>query len=239
MYIALCNDNGFNASLHLNSQRLRRFTPLAPARIAITNHDSGERRRVEAFIEHVFWQSYGARITRHYPMLLSVHDEQDNVLAALGFRYADKESLFLEHYLDNPIEHALGDFYGTQTLRSGVVEIGNLASNAQGASIFMFTAINVYLMQQGKHINVVTATESLRRYFKALGFDLRDLGNADPQRLQGGGASWGSYYDEDPRIIAAPVQQVISRLERHLHVALNDAESDMLAKLHLDCIRLS
>lgn len=239
MHIALSNDTGFSASLHLNATRLKRFTPLSPVRIAITNHDSGERRRVEHFIEQVFADSYGAHISRHYPMLLSVHDETDNVLAALGFRYADRGPLFLEQYLNKPIEQVLAKNYVAPIERRSVVEIGNLASLGQGASIFMFTAINAYLMQQEKCINVVTATASLRRYFKALGFDLSDLGRAEQSHLTDGGASWGTYYDEDPRITAAPIDQVLSRLQRHLEVALDDADGDMLAKIHSPCGMLS
>ncbi len=37
-------------------------------------------------------------------MLMSVHDAEDNILGALGFRYARDEPLFLEQYLEVPVE---------------------------------------------------------------------------------------------------------------------------------------
>ena len=232
LQIALNNDEGFKASLSLNYQTIKRFSPLTPKRICITNLYSAERRRIERFIEQKFRYSYRAEITHHYPILMSVHDEDDNILAALGFRYANEESLFLEHYLNTPIEAALSQAYRTNISRHDVTEIGNLASDGQGASIFLFTALNAYLEQQGKTVNVVTATDFLHRYFKKLGLKSKELAKANQSLLADGGLSWGSYYDENPRVIAGHVSQVLIKLRKHLQVVLEESETEMVTRIH-------
>lgn len=232
MQITMQTDHGFVAHLCMNQQTLQRFTPLSPARICVTNFYSAERRRVERFIEHHFRASYGAEIKRHYPALISVHDAEDEILAALGFRLAKDEPLFLEQYLDHPVERMLSEAYKKEVCRDVIAETGNLVSSGQGASIFLFTALNAYLAAQGMQINTVTATDFLSRYFRTLGFKETILAAADQSRLIDGGKSWGSYYQQNPKAVAGHIDQVLSRLHTHLQVALQTEVPDMHAMLH-------
>jgi hypothetical protein len=50
-----------------------------------------------------------------------------------------------------------------------------------------------------------TATRALRNTFHRLGIRPLALAPANPARLEDGGASWGSYYAQDPLVVAAPV----------------------------------
>lgn len=232
MQISMQTDQGFMAHLCMNQETLKRFTSLSPARICVTNLYSAERRRVERFIEQHFRTVYGAEITRHYPSLISVHDAEDTILAALGFRYAKEGPLFLEHYLDAPIEAMLSEAYGQDMPRGIIAETGNLVSSGQGASIFLFTALNAYLAKQGVQMNTVTATGFLSRYFRKLGFEEVVLAKADQSRLSDGGKSWGSYYQQNPKVVAGRIDQLLESLHNHLHMVLQDDERDMHALLH-------
>lgn len=232
LQIAMQGDEGFMAHLRMNPATVKRFSLLEPTRICVTNLYSAERRRVERFIERHFRKSYGAEIKQHYPMLMSVHDEEDNILAALGFRYSKDEKLFLEQYLDDAIEKVLSTAFGKDVPRNIIVETGNLVSSGKGASIFLFTALNAYLGQQGMQINIVTATDFLHRYFRTLGFKSTELAKAEQSRLSDGGKSWGSYYQENPRVIAGMIEQVLASLHGHLQVVLETAPADMHAVLH-------
>lgn len=232
MQISMQTDQGFLAHLCMNGQTLKRFTPLSPARICVTNLYSAERRRVERFIEQHFRAAYGAEISRHYPSLISLHDAEDNILAALGFRYAKDEPLFLEQYLDAPIEEILSAAYKQEVHRDIIAETGNLVSSGQGASIFLFTALNAYLANQGIQINTVTATDFLSRYFRTLGFKETVLAKADQSRLPDNGKSWGSYYQQNPKVVAGHINQLLARLHKHLQVVLQTDEQDMHAILH-------
>jgi len=232
MQIALRNDQGFMANLCMNSTTLKRFSPLVPTRISITHHSSVERRRVERFIEQSFQSSYGATITGHYPALLSVHDDGDNILAALGFRYARNEKLFLECYFDDPIETVLSQTFHKPVSRDVITEIGNLASRGQGAYIFLFTALNAYLEQQGMEVNSFTATDNLHHYFSQLGLELAELAKVDRQRLINSGASWGDYFDENPRVLAGYVNPGWFRLRKRMQIVLETTNTDLQARIH-------
>jgi len=240
LQIAVKNDEGFQASLSISHRRVKRFTALSPSLIAITQHSSARRGRVERFIEQTFHRAYGAEILRHYPTLMSVHDQNDTILAALGFRFAKNESLFLEQYLDVPVELQLGDYYHKPIEREVVAEVGNLASLGQGASIFLFAALNAYLARQGIQIVTFTATDFLHRYFTKLGMNTVELGEAKQERLLDLGVSWGTYYKENPCVIAGSVKQVLLGLHGHLQVVIETSDAKMTAQLHpQDTIRLS
>lgn len=234
LQIPLHNDEGFMADLCINNLKIKRYTPLSPTKICVTHRYSPERRRIERFIEQTFLNSYNAHILYHYPSLMSVHDEEHNILAALGFRYAKDEPLFLESYLDYPIETILEHTYHQPISRNVIAEIGNLASNGQGASIFLFTALNAYLAQQGIEINTVTATDFLSKYFRKLGLKETFLAHADKNRLYNHGVNWGSYYDENPRVIAGDIHHVLQQLKKHLHISLTTNAHAMYTRIYDD-----
>jgi len=174
----------------------------------------GERRRVEAFIEASYLQAYGSHIGRHYPTLMSVQDAEGAIYAVVGFRLASDESLFLEQYLDSPVEAVLSEAIGATVTRAEIVEIGNLASNGRGATLFLFVAMARHLMAVGAHFAVATATEELRGVFRKAGMGALRLATADPDRLIDRGVSWGDYYQTRPAVLAGSIQAATAPLTR-------------------------
>lgn len=223
-----CAEN--SGSLFIDSARMRNFTRVIPNSIHLTTCHSPHRRDVERLVEQTFANSYKSRITRHYPFLLSVHDNEQNVLAAVGFRLAATGPLFLEQYLPGSVEDAINVVSRAKVQRSQVVEIGSLASSGRGASIFLFVALAAYLHQQGFTFAVATATETLRKAFKFLRFDLSELAIADRSALTDGGDAWGSYYDSDPVVVGCPISQGFGRLERFLPAAQNKQLTSLLSQ---------
>jgi hypothetical protein len=163
---------------------------------------------------------------------MSVRNREDVILGALGFRCAADEPLFLEQYLDAPVEEAVSGVYGMPAAREGIIEIGSLASEGDGASIFLITALMAYLQQQGFRHVTFTATSYLYKYFRVIGVDPCVIAAADQSRLSDGGASWGSYYDAQPRVIAGDVGFAARRLHEHLGVTLSPQHSGLLTRLH-------
>jgi len=194
--------------------------PLRPRRalssrlIRFDDPCQSERRRVEAFIEAAYLEAYGSRILRHYPTLMSVQDEDGVIYAVVGFRLATDEPLFLEQYLDAPVEMALSQAIGARVAREAVVEIGNLASNGRGATIFLFAAMAQHLQSVGALFAVATATEELRGVFHKAGLGALTLATADPDRLLDHGLSWGAYYDTHPVVLAGSIQAAAAPLTR-------------------------
>lgn len=172
-----------------------------------------ERRRVERFIEQTYEDAYGGRVTAHYPTLMSVQDEDGALYAVVGFRHAAAEPLFLEQYLDGPVETVLGDAIGAPIDRGHIVEIGNLASNGQGATVFLFAAMARHLQQEGQRFAVTTATDELRRIFNRAGLGALKLAEADPHRLPDNGGAWGAYYQSNPYVLAGSIEAAAAPLD--------------------------
>lgn len=187
---------------------------LLPCVIRFDDPHQAERRRVEAFIEDSYASAYGSRITVHYPTLMSVQDESGEIYAVVGFRSAAEEPLFLEQYLDAPVESALTTLLGAAVGRGAVVEIGNLASNGRGATIFLFAALARHLLASGAEFAVATATDALRGIFHRAGLGSLKLATANPDRLGDHGLSWGAYYQANPEVLAGSIRAACDPLDR-------------------------
>lgn len=165
------------------------------------------RKSVERFIHKRFYDMHGASISHFLPRLLAIFNSRGEVLAALGIRSAT-ESLFLEYYLDRPIEEVIGlhpGAGGQAVDRNRLVEIGNLASADRGASLRLFQALAAYLIQERYDWATFTGGASLQRIFTQLGLDVFSLGVASQERLPEALRNWGSYYDDNPCIMAGRV----------------------------------
>lgn len=174
---------------------------------------------MERFIEDAYAEAYGSRIQAHYPTLMSVQDEAGVIYAVVGFRHASEERLFLEQYLDAPVEVVMGQAIGTPVERGHVVEIGGLASSGQGATVFLFAAMAHHLQGEGLRFAVATATEELRRIFSRAGLGALQLAKADPRRLEDGGGAWGAYYQADPVVLAGCISTATGPLDHFAEAA--------------------
>lgn len=197
-----------------------------PAVVSIYPAFARDRDAVEDFIIGVYARAYGAQIRVHYPILMSVRDKAGDILAAVGFRYAGDETLFLEQYLKTPVEDVL------QCPRSGIVEIGNLASQGGGASLFLFAALSAYLYHKDKAYAVVTSTRFLQQRFHDLGLKPRKLAAANPDLLLQKDENWGSYYATDPHVMAGRVDEGYKRLQNGLGARYIEDRPALTARLH-------
>lgn len=184
-------------------------------RVVVTYRDHAGRGRIERFIEDTYCGAYGSIITSHYPAIMSVQDENGAILGAVGFRDAGFETLFLEQYLSERIEHAVARRFNEPVARDSIVEIGNLVSSGKGASAQLFTALASYLLTSGYRYAAATATTQLRRRFDRMGFETHELGTADPAVLADNGASWGDYYKCGPRVLVGAIPSNLARLGRY------------------------
>lgn len=212
----MMSDGAAVGSLRFDADRVRRFTSVEPRVISLHHHFQPERSRVEAYIEATYAEAFSGRIRAHYPTLMSVQDAYGEIHAAVGFRLAAHAPLFLERYLDDAIETAIGKATGGAISRSGVAEIGNLASKSAGASLFLFMALARHLHQLGCDHAVATATRQLRRTFGRVGFPTERLTTADPARLGAEAGDWGGYYARDPEVLAGPIAPALEPLTQLL-----------------------
>src|SRR5688500_5530748 len=85
------------------------------------------------FIRNRYAAVHGARPS-DFPAFLS-RMRSPGVGAALGYRRASAGPLFLEAYLDEPIEDAVGRHLGASVSRDRIVEVGSLAANSPLAMV--------------------------------------------------------------------------------------------------------
>ncbi|MCC7304924.1 MAG: thermostable hemolysin [Alphaproteobacteria bacterium] len=220
-------ENNINtANLYLQEGRTRKISLLTPSVVNITGFLEPERQRVEDFIKAIYKQSYNADITVSYPVIMSVRNADNDILAAVGFRYAQNEALFLERYTHDPVEKII------HCARSEIAEIGNLASAGRGASIFLFAALASYLNNKNINYAAITGTDHLHHYFKKIGLDPRKICDADIGALGNPAENWGTYYDTRPRVLVGSVEQGIKQLKSTLGVEFEDCRPRLYPRLH-------
>jgi hypothetical protein len=182
------------------------------SRLAITHAgpDSPRRAEAEAFIAAVFLQRYEAELQAFAPNLLLL-ESGGRIRAAAGWRCAGEGPLFLENYLDGPVEAAIGQVAGHPVPRARIVEVGNLASDQPGGSIDIILAMAARLDGLGYEWVVFTATRTLIGIFRRLGLPPLALASADPDRLGAEAGRWGSYYASQPVVVAGRIRLALDR----------------------------
>jgi hypothetical protein len=196
--------------MNLMAQTVQPATRAAPARapqarLEPLHRTHPQRRAFEDFIAARFARAYGARLAHFLPHLLGVKDGLGRWQAAAGYAAAGAQPLFLEQYLDQPIEQALAAAIGAPIARGSVVEVGNLAANSAGMARALIPQLARHLHRMGYRWVAFTATRALRNSFHRLGLKPVPIAAADPARLADGGAHWGSYYDQDPVVVAGKI----------------------------------
>lgn len=161
------------------------------------------RQEVEAFIAMVFSQAYGASIDAFMPELVALRDQSGVLMAAFGMRLADAGPLFLERYIDEPIECLMSRTLGREIPRAEITCIGNLAvANPRNAGVLIAHVIQ-HSLETGVQWAVATAHHSLQNGLIKGGRDVYPLAVAHPARLSEQEFSkWGRYYKQLPQIVA-------------------------------------
>lgn len=160
---------------------------------------------VTEFVRERFNRHYSARPDISMTRLLSLRDEAGTVQAAVGIRGASDSSLFLEHYLDAPIETYVHQHTSMPMARNNIIEIGHLAGGGAGKSRLLFVALTALLTRWHYHWIAFTGTHEVRNIFRALQLAPVSIAVADPARLADAGASWGSYYAHAPEVMIGEI----------------------------------
>lgn len=189
------------------SSRSRRALDV-PTLVCLEGQRTFARREAETFVHRAFDAAYGAQITHFMPTLMTLRSDAGDLLAVLGLRYPTDRCLFLEQYLQQPVEQLLGAAIGMSVDRRSLVEVGNFAVGAAGGGRWLITALTAFLYAAEQTWAVFTCGPELQNAFRRLGVGLVDLAPADPGRLSAEERGrWGRYYDQAPRVMAANVAQ--------------------------------
>ncbi len=171
-------------------------------RLQLHTQQETARVRIEAFIRERFAAIHAAWIDDFLPTLISTQTGRGQIHAAAGFQWATDSPLFLEAYLDIPIERRLRQLGQSAAQRGQIVEFGNLATSRPGAIRELILVLANYFGRRGMDWAVLTLTPTLINSFNRLGLVLHPLASASPERLTSSRSNWGRYYDQNPQVVA-------------------------------------
>lgn len=171
--------------------------------VATSDEYAPDRHELEQFVHDVFAKTYGADVQQFMPELVSLRDEHGDLVAAFGLRKATNSALFLERYLDAPVETVLSQRFNKPITRTAITEIGNLAvANPRHAGILIAHVIG-HSLDIGVEWAVATAHHTLQNGLIKGGRDVYALQAADKNRLSTvEQKTWGTYYDNAPQVVA-------------------------------------
>lgn len=179
--------------------------------VHFSDRKAADRAEIERFIADVFFQACNARVKFFLPVLMSLRDLNGNLIAACGIRNAGAERLYLENYMDQPVEQLLSEKAGLTVLRSDIVEIGNYSVAELGLSRTLTSAIFHQLHATSKQWAVFTAVQLVQNALIRQNIFPKVLCDADINHLPPEDrADWGDYYAQNPKVMA------IRRMERRL-----------------------
>lgn len=152
--------------------------------------------------DRAFGRKHAASVQSFMPTLLGFRDTAGGLKGVVGLRAAALEPLFLEQYLEVPVEQAIAAAAGREIRRGQIVEIGNLAGVNCRAAVRMVAQLPAHLVARDYRWIVFTATSAVREILQGFGAPLLELARADAAKIASGQDDWGSYYETDPRVFA-------------------------------------
>ena len=175
---------------------------------------SPHRACAETFISDIFQRHYDAELNSFAPNLMLL-EKDEHIAAVAGWRCAGTEQLFLENYLDVPIETAVSRLAGKPVDRQRIVEVGNLAAEVRGGGVEVILTLAAHLDRLGFEWVVFTATSELIGMLRRLGLPPLALAAADPERLGADAGAWGSYYATHPVVVAGRIRLALDKANPH------------------------
>lgn len=176
---------------------------VARQQFSLHSESSADRPFIEQFIAERYQRTHNARITHFLPLLMHLAKE-NKPLAALGLRPGHYSAMFLEQYLDSPIEQQIASMEKQPVDRCSLIEIGNLAVLRKSAGLLLFMIMAMSLARAGFEWMVFTVTEQTERLIGQLGFNPRYLSAVDSTLARG---QWGSYYEKNPRVMIGSLRE--------------------------------
>lgn len=170
--------------------------------LGVAGTDAPDRAELEAFVGAAFKRGHDATVTSFMPTLLSFRDHGGDLRGVVGLRGAAPQPLYLEQYLEQPVEAAIASATGHTVRREQVVEVGNLAGTNCRTAMRMVALLPGYLLSRDYRWIVFTATSTVRGILEGFGAPLVELARADGARVAGSPDRWGRYYEKDPRVLA-------------------------------------
>jgi len=184
---------------------MSRHNPTIDKDLRLIEHSADSSAVVERFIRDRFFEDYRAKLSHLMPRLFSLSDASERMVAAFGLREAAKSTLFMERYLDEPIEERIQRLVARKVSREHIIEVGNLAALPGGARS-MITVLTRHLYELGFEWVTFTGVALVRAAFLRLGLNPLVIAQATPDRLTAAERLvWGRYFEGRPIVMAGHI----------------------------------
>ena len=174
------------------------------------DRDHPDRESIQRFISDVFRERFGAQVQYFSDVLVGSRDADGQWNAAVGLSAINQRVAFLEQYLDRPVEQIISlmqsnDPHSRPVSRTDIVEFGYLAATRPGAVRALIMHLAPFLRARQVRWIVFTGTRSLFNSFAKFDYKPTVMAPADPSKLNGAQALWGTYYDSSPNVMYGDV----------------------------------
>lgn len=166
----------------------------------VAEHGSPMRSSLEARVRSGFGQHFNACIEGFMPDL-AVYEHATGASGVIGIRSAAEERLFLESYLDMPIEKIIQLTSGHSADRDEIVEVGQFVVDDRDIVADFFRDLVPFLQSQGFKWVCFTGTNRIRALLARIGFAGYPVTQAAKTRVYDEKNQWGSYYEHEPVVI--------------------------------------
>lgn len=203
--------------------------------IATSPASYAQNQDAQAFIKRIYEYIHHARLSYFMPILFSGFADMpsygdwlstdDNTLpafrgtsVAIGLKPICEDKIFLEQYLNTPIQNEISRVAGEPVSRQRIFEIGNLASGCAGSARLMIAFLVFYLStpilnpttheyQTKADWVVCTGTDAVRHILAHMGIRSHVIAKATAEALEDPeqASSWGHYYQHNPLVVAINV----------------------------------
>ena len=182
----------------------------APYRLILAESEQ-QVMALQAYIQDAYTLEFNARIPHFLPCLIGLYRADGTLVGACGLnrglKLAGSERLYLEQYLEQPIEAAIETRLGAPARRDRIVEVGNLACREPGNARLMFAALCRMLCDNALDYVVFTGTAKLRNSFTRLRLNPVELAPAQAHQVGADAAAWGEYYRCQPKVMVGDINQ--------------------------------
>jgi len=173
--------------------------------LEVLNEKDSARGEAESFATICYRDSYGAEIKTFCRELLVLRTSSGEIVSCIGINMAGERALFLEQYLDTPVEQQIAARLKRPVDRAKIAEIGTLATQHKGLCRLTMVGLAGLLKSRGIEHVAFTGIKSVRNAVQHLGIPLHFLTSARADRLKEGVGEWGSYYDAAPEVVFSEV----------------------------------
>ncbi|MBE0370567.1 thermostable hemolysin [Pseudoalteromonas aurantia] len=166
------------------------------------------RTELEEAVRIGFSHAFQAMVYEFYPLLSQLKLPQGQ--CTLGLRFASNSELFIEQYLDAPIENYLPQAESRRT----IAELGNLHSTYRRATVSHFIVVTMALLSSQVRFLAFTGTEQVRQLMSSLEIPICELSKAEPRRVTTA-HHYGRYYQANPKACVVDLTAAMKVINRN------------------------